>query len=45
MWVSGGQVYVREGQGIEEEASTERHHGRKRRFQKYKEEKMARNEL
>ena len=34
-----------EGQGIEEEAATERHHGRKRRFQKYKEEKMARNEL
>ena len=40
VWVNGGQVYGK-GQGIEEEASTERHHGRKRRFQRYKEEKMA----
>ena len=43
MWVSGEQVYEK-GQGIEGEAATERHHGRKRRFQKYKEEKMA-NEI
>ena len=44
MWVSGRQVHGK-GQGIEREAATERHHERKRRFQKYKEEKMARNEI
>lgn len=44
MWVSGRQVYGK-GQGIEEEAATERRHGRKRKFQKYKEEKMVRNEI
>lgn len=44
MWVSGRQVYGK-GQGTEEEAATERCHGRKRRFQKHKEEKMDRKEI
>ena len=44
VWVSREQVY-RKSQEAEEEAATEWHHGRKRRFQKYKKEKMERNEI
>ena len=36
---------LQEGQGTEKEAATRGHHGRKRRFQKYKQEKMERNEI
>ena len=40
----GGQVY-RKDQERQEQVANGRHHGRKRRFQKYKQEKMERNEI
>ena len=41
VWVNGGQVYGK-AQRTEEEAIAEGHQRKKRRFQKYKEEKMER---
>ena len=41
VWVSGRKVY-RNSQGTEEEVTTRGHHGRKRRFQTYKDDRMER---